>query len=107
MRPALVLTQRKGILAMGHRCCRLEATRLYQLPWDVLQIIPGIDPLCATLLLVEIDVDMQRFGSMKQLSSSGGMLRITWNFHDKPWQAQPLSKRPHFNASEAVLEMPR
>lgn len=51
----------------------VEAMRPYQEPWELLQTIPGIDALSATLLLVEIGVDMQRFGSMKQLSSWGGM----------------------------------
>jgi transposase len=51
----------------------IEAMRPYQQRWEILQIIPGIDALSAALLRVEIGVDMQRFGSMKQLSSWGGM----------------------------------
>lgn len=45
----------------------------YQQQWEFLQTVPGIDQIGAALLLVEIGVDMERFGSKENLASWAGM----------------------------------
>lgn len=45
----------------------------YRNEWQLLQTIPGIDQTSAAMLLVEIGVDMSRFGSGNHLSSWAGM----------------------------------
>jgi len=50
-----------------------EAMAPYQQQWEFLQTVPGIDQINAALLLVEIGVDMERFGSKENLSSWAGM----------------------------------
>lgn len=50
-----------------------DAMRPYQSKWEVLQTIPGIDQLTAALLITEIGVDMERFGSADKLASWAGM----------------------------------
>jgi transposase len=51
----------------------LAAMSPYRQQWEILQTIPGIDKLGAAVLLVEIGVDMKRFGSMERLASWAGM----------------------------------
>ena len=50
-----------------------EAMAPYQQQWEFLQTVPGIDRIGAALLLVEIGVDMERFGSKENLASWAGM----------------------------------
>ena len=50
-----------------------EAMQPYQQQWEILQTIPGIDAVGAALLIVEIGVDMQQFGSREQFCSWAGM----------------------------------
>lgn len=50
-----------------------EAMAPYQQQWEFLQTVPGIDQIGAALLLVEIGVDMERFGSKENLASWAGM----------------------------------
>jgi transposase len=45
----------------------------YQNEWQLLQTIPGMDQTSAAMLLVEIGVDMSRFGGGDHLSSWAGM----------------------------------
>jgi transposase len=50
-----------------------KAMAPYQQQWEFLQTVPGIDQIGAALLLVEIGVDMERFGSKENLASWAGM----------------------------------
>ena len=50
-----------------------EAMQPYQRQWEILQTIPGIDVVGAALLIIEIGVDMQQFGSREQFCSWAGM----------------------------------
>lgn len=47
--------------------------RPYQKQLEILQTVPGINVISAILLLVEIGVDMDRFGSKDRLASWAGM----------------------------------
>jgi len=49
------------------------AMQPYEGQWQLLQTIPGMDQISAAMLLVEIGVDMSRFGSRERLSSWAGM----------------------------------
>jgi transposase len=49
------------------------AMQPYQRQWEILQTIPGIDAVGAALLIIEIGVDMQQFGSREQFCSWAGM----------------------------------
>lgn len=50
-----------------------KAMQPYQRQWEILQTIPGIDAVGAALLIIEIGVDMQQFGSREQFCSWAGM----------------------------------
>jgi len=50
-----------------------EAMRPYQKQWELLQTIPGISQISAAMLIAEIGIDMQQFGSVKKLASWAGM----------------------------------
>jgi len=50
-----------------------EAMAPYQQQWEFVQTVPGIGQIGAALLLVEIGVDMERFGSKENLASWAGM----------------------------------
>lgn len=45
----------------------------YKEQWSLVQTIPGLDEISAAMLLIEIGVDMSRFGSKERLSSWAGM----------------------------------
>jgi len=45
----------------------------YQKQWEILQTVPGVDKVAAAILIIEIGIDMERFGSSEQLSSWAGM----------------------------------
>jgi transposase len=49
------------------------AMQPYKKQWEILQTIPGIDAVGAALLIIEIGVDMQQFGSREQFCSWAGM----------------------------------
>jgi len=49
------------------------AMQPYKDQWQVLQTIPGIDALTAAVIIAEIGVDMQRFGTSEQFCSWAGM----------------------------------
>jgi transposase len=49
------------------------AMQPYQKQWKILQTIPGLDAVGAALLIIEIGVDMQQFGSREQFCSWAGM----------------------------------
>lgn len=51
----------------------VSAMQPYEQEWKLLQTIPGIDEMSAAMLLIEIGVDMSRFGSKERLSSWAGM----------------------------------
>jgi len=51
----------------------IAAMSPYQQQWEILQTIPGIDKISAASILVEIGIDMKRFGSMGRLASWAGM----------------------------------
>lgn len=50
-----------------------DAMESYQQQWEFLQTVPGIDKVGAAMLIVEIGVDMERFGSKENLASWAGM----------------------------------
>ena len=54
-------------------CQVFAAMKPYEEEWRLLQTIPGMDETSAAVLLVEIGVDMNRFGSGDRLSSWAGM----------------------------------
>jgi transposase len=54
-------------------CQVFAAMKPYEEEWRLLQTIPGMDQTSAAVLLVEIGVDMSRFGSGDRLSSWAGM----------------------------------
>jgi transposase len=45
----------------------------YRRDWQLLQTIPGMDALSSAMLLIEIGVEMERFGSAERLSKWAGM----------------------------------
>ena len=45
----------------------------YQKQWEILQTLPGVDKVAAMVLIIEIGIEMERFGSADQLSSWAGM----------------------------------
>lgn len=49
------------------------AMQPYQKQWEILQTIPGIDAVGAALLIIEMGVDMEQFGSREQCCSWAGM----------------------------------
>ena len=49
------------------------AMQPYQKQWEILQTIPGIDAVSAALLIIEMGVDMEQFGSREQCCSWAGM----------------------------------
>lgn len=51
----------------------LAAMSPYKTQWEILQTIPGVDKISAAMLIIEIGVDMKRFGSMERLASWAGM----------------------------------
>lgn len=50
-----------------------SAMQPYQKQWELLQTIPGIDAVNAALIIIEIGIDMQQFGSREQFCSWAGM----------------------------------
>lgn len=51
----------------------LGAMQLYQTAWQLLQTIPGIDAISAAMIIAEIGVAMERFGSAERLASWAGL----------------------------------
>ena len=49
------------------------AKRDYELPWTLLQTLPGTGPLAAAALLAELGDDMEVFGTARRLASWAGM----------------------------------
>ena len=47
--------------------------RDYELPWTLLQTLPGAGPLAAAALLAEVGDDMETFGTARRLASWAGM----------------------------------
>ena len=47
--------------------------RDYELPWTLLQTLPGTGPLAAAALLAEVGDDMDAFGTARRLASWAGM----------------------------------
>ena len=45
----------------------------YELPWTLLQTLPGTGPLAAAALLAEVGDDMEAFGTARRLASWGGI----------------------------------
>lgn len=45
----------------------------YREYWEILQTIPGMSAISSAILIIEMGVDMSRFGSMKQFCSWAGM----------------------------------
>lgn len=50
-----------------------NAMQPYHKQWEILQTIPGIDAVSAALLIIEMGVDMEQFGSREQFCSWAGM----------------------------------
>jgi transposase len=51
----------------------LGAMQPYQTAWQLLQTIPGIDAISAAMIIAEIGVAMERFGSAERLASWAGL----------------------------------
>ena len=51
----------------------LAAMAPYQHQWRLLQTLPGVDTIAAALLIAEIGIDMERFGSGEQFASWAGL----------------------------------
>jgi transposase len=51
----------------------LNAMEPYRTHWQILQTVPGIDAIGAAMIIVEIGVDMQRFGNREALCSWAGL----------------------------------
>ena len=51
----------------------LAAMAPYQQQWRLLQTLPGVDTIAAALLIAEIGIDMERFGSGEQFASWAGL----------------------------------
>jgi transposase len=51
----------------------IEAMQPYAWAWRLLQTIPGMDEISATMILIEISDDLRRFGSAKRLASWAGL----------------------------------
>jgi transposase len=51
----------------------LAAMAPYQPQWRLLQTLPGIDKIAAALVIAEIGIDMERFGSGEQFASWAGL----------------------------------
>ena len=51
----------------------LAAMAPYQHQWRLLQTLPGVDTVAAALLIAEIGIDMERFGSGEQFASWAGL----------------------------------
>ena len=45
----------------------------YKTQWEILQTLPGLAPISAALLIIEMGVDMGRFSNSESLSSWAGM----------------------------------
>ncbi len=45
----------------------------YQKQWEILQTLPGVDKVAAAILIIEIGIEMDRFGSSGNLCSWAGM----------------------------------
>lgn len=45
----------------------------YQTQWELLQTLPGVDRLAAAIVIIEIGIDMERFGCVNQFASWAGM----------------------------------
>ena len=43
----------------------------YELPWTLLQTLPGTGPLAAAALLAEVGDDMEAFGTARRLGELG------------------------------------
>jgi len=54
-------------------CQVVAAMEPYREQWQLLQTIPGFDELSAAVLLVEIGIDMSRFGKSDRLTSWAGV----------------------------------
>ncbi len=51
----------------------LAAMAPYQHQWRLLQTLPGVDAIAAALVIAEIGIDMERFGSGEQFASWAGL----------------------------------
>lgn len=51
----------------------IEAMKPYAWAWRLLQTIPGVDEIIATMILIEIGDDLHRFGSPSRLASWTGL----------------------------------
>ena len=51
----------------------LAAMAPYQHQWRLLRTLPGVDTIAAALLIAEIGIDMERFGSGEQFASWAGL----------------------------------
>ena len=49
------------------------AMELYKEQWEILQTIPGLDRMGAALLIIEIGINVEEFGSREQFCSWAGM----------------------------------
>jgi|SRR3990167_1625010 len=54
-------------------CYLLTAMQPYKTQWEILQTLPGLAPISAALLIIEMGVDMGRFSNSESLSSWAGM----------------------------------
>lgn len=75
----LVVLLREMLAAVERSLAELErrivatVRRDYELPWTLLQTLPGTGPLAAAALLAEVGDDMAVFGTARRLASWAGM----------------------------------
>ncbi len=61
----------RGLSSFNQRI--LAAMAPYQHQWRLLQTLPGVDTIAAALLIAEIGIDRERFGSGEQFASWAGL----------------------------------
>ena len=74
----LLAELQQHIQSLQSQCHKMDeqivaAMKPYQVQWQLLQTMPGVDEMSAAMLLAEIGVDMSRFGSKARLSSWAGV----------------------------------
>ena len=74
----LLKSIREHIISLHKSCKELDDKifafmKPYNKQWEILQTIPGIDALAAAVIIAEIGVDMQQFGSSEQFCSWAGI----------------------------------
>ena len=83
-----------------------EAMKPYQEEWELLQTLPGMDRVSATLVIAETGVDMSLFGSADKMASWAGLCPGTHESAGKKKAGRDERAIPPCNESSARLPMP-